>query len=519
MKNKFLLAILALSFGLFSCEKDKLEKGESNSTTEEQAHKVSDGIVVLGEKINDPYAICNMKAAYSNLKSAGEDAPVDEILPNKKYLRFLPKDEAEWDLLKTDTSFVLYDFPLDYEIEVYGTYYHDPELPDTSITWQYCVVPIDKEIPNIQHELLYEVFIPSFDSLELDTTLKSTSNSVNFYEQLVYESYKLTGNIKESDDNLKSTKGWNPFKPKRWHPSGRITVQDDVLGSIPLEGANVHARWATHMEDCNTNSNGEFSMGGFIYEVNYSIKWDRYEFGIREEDWGQAWYNGPKQKGAWNLHISSGKSLRYATIHRAAHQYYYGNTGGIKRPPQNSWHKRKLIIGYYHRKAKDEINGDANPYWPQWYTWPDLRIFGENSSGWRNTQDIYSTSIHEMAHASHWDLSGKTTFIGTDTKVAESYARGVQWWLTRMVYTNYRGGPTIRPKYTQLVVDLVDSRTDDFTNNGANFPDDQVAGYSMKEVEDALKGQKTWNGWRDNIKNKYNNGTENNVDALFTFWN
>jgi hypothetical protein len=332
MKNNFFMVVLALSFGLFSCEKDKLEQIESNSQNEEQPHKLIDGMVVLGDKINDPYAIYNMKTAYSNLKSAGEGAPVDEIQPNKKYLRFLPKDEAEWDLLKSDTSFVLFDFPLDYEIEVYGTYYHDPELPDTAITWQYCVVPIDKEVPNIQHELLYEVFIPNFNTLELDTTLKSASVELNFYEQLVYESYKLTGNIEESDANLKSTKGL--FKPKRWHPSGTITVHDDILGSIPLEGANVHARWSTHMEDCNTNSLGQFRMGGFIYKVNYSIKWDRYEFGIREEDWGQAWYNGPKQKGAWNLQISSGKSLRYATIHRAAYHYCYGNTGGIKRPPQ-----------------------------------------------------------------------------------------------------------------------------------------------------------------------------------------
>jgi hypothetical protein len=29
----------------------------------------------------------------------------------------------------------------------------------------------------------------------------------------------------------------------------------------------------------------------------------------------------------------------------------------------------------------------------------------------------------------------------------------------------------------------------------------------------------TWNEWRDNIKNSYNNATENNIDALFAHWN
>ncbi|MBK6283709.1 MAG: hypothetical protein IPF54_14590 [Draconibacterium sp.] len=88
----------------------------------------------LGKKINDPFAIYNMKNAVLNLKSAGVDVQEEELVPNKIYLRFLPKSEEEWQILKNDTNLILYDYPLDYEIEVYGTYYHDPELPDSSIT-------------------------------------------------------------------------------------------------------------------------------------------------------------------------------------------------------------------------------------------------------------------------------------------------------------------------------------------------------------------------------------------------
>ena len=46
-----------------------------------------------------------------------------------------------------------------------------------------------------------------------------------------------------------------------------------------------------------------------------------------------------------------------------------------------------------------------------------------------------------------------------------------------------------------------------------------VTGYTIKEIEDALKGQKTWNSWRDNIKNKYTNETKDNLDVAFAFWN
>ncbi len=48
---------------------------------------------------------------------------------------------------------------------------------------------------------------------------------------------------------------------------------------------------------------------------------------------------------------------------------------------------------------------------------------------------------------------------------------------------------------------------------------DQVSGYSIRQIEDALKGRESWNSWRDNIKNRYNNATENNLDATFNHWN
>ena len=44
---------------------------------------------------------------------------------------------------------------------------------------------------------------------------------------------------------------------------------------------------------------------------------------------------------------------------------------------------------------------------------------------------------------------------------------------------------------------------------------DNVEGYTIRQIEDALIGQKTWNGWRNSIKNKYKNGARNNLDALF----
>ena len=47
---------------------------------------------------------------------------------------------------------------------------------------------------------------------------------------------------------------------------------------------------------------------------------------------------------------------------------------------------------------------------------------------------------------------------------------------------------------------------------------DQVSGYTIRQLEDALRERETWADWKTNIKHKYNNATENNLDAAFDYW-
>lgn len=101
----------------------------------------------------------------------------------------------------------------------------------------------------------------------------------------------------------------------------------------------------------------------------------------------------------------------------------------------------------------------------------------------------------------------------------ESWARGVQWELTRMIYQGYRGGVTFRPNYTQVVVDMIDLPSDKDINFGSeDLSQDDVQGYTIKQIEDALNGQKSWANWNKNIKNKFDNGSENNLETLFNHW-
>ena len=38
---------------------------------------------------------------------------------------------------------------------------------------------------------------------------------------------------------------------------------------------------------------------------------------------------------------------------------------------------------------------------------------------------------------------------------------------------------------------------------GVNYPKDRVKGYSIKQLENGLKGARSWNQWKNNIKNRY----------------
>ena len=460
------------------------------------------------------------------------------------YLRFLPKNEDEWQILKTDSNIVLYDFPLDYDIEVYGTYYHDPEISDSSITWQYTVIPIDYQIPNVEHEILYEVYIPPMDSISEESGLKSSKTS--YYEDLMIESLKITGNYTEEESNLKSTNGL--FKPKRWHPSGTIQVYDHIVNrNIPLQGAEVHARWSTHIETRITDADGKFRMGGFIYKVNYAIKWERGYYDIRNGGLLQAWYNrSGRHEGEWNLNIGTGgESIMYATIHRAAHKHFYGDNLGIWRPILMDGSKTKII--YKDGEGTGVFWGD----WSSGGILPDIKIWGKNSSGnYKPTNQIFGTTAHELGHQAHSQYMGNIQFWQVSKIVYESWADAVEWALSNdeyhklgnkysvaaatnyfHPYNNHFDWPSVSDKaYSPIFIDLMDSwnqRNNIVDYRGitihigsSTYPNDRISGYILSYINfNILRNSYGLSSLRDEVKkHKITGVTDTDVDDLFALY-
>ncbi len=525
----------------------------------------------MGKKLENPYAVANMKEALNNLKESFKKSTKSannfniNIEATHLYVKFTPKNEEELAILKNDSTLILYSYPLDYDL-VEGTgYYRDPEVPEGQPTYQYCSVKVGKELPStVESEILEALFIPDEDKDNTATSRKIFS--IENVDVLVDEALRITNNLQ----NAKSqSKQMLYVRRSKWRPAGVIRVWDENIGTttstkrvfshweyypcdnndvlprtaqtmlprpieedgcrravykyetntesgsyVGVEGVKVRARrWFTTHTGI-ANATGYYSCDGrFRRDANYSIDWERYEFALQDGWLNGATYNGPKKTGNWNLNLKADKQAYYATIFRAAHHYYYKDIKGLKRPPTNSFWKSQMKIRA-HNRQDDEINGNHQK---------NLRIFGvfarihiynpQNSSS-----EIYATTIHELAHASHWELrKNKWNDNNLERKVKESWARGVQWELTRMVYPNYRVGATILPDYTQLVLDMIDN-LGDFNNGSENLSQDNVTGYTIKQIEDVLSYTSSWNNWKENIKNKYNNGTKNNLDALFNHW-
>ena len=70
------------------------------------------------------------------------------------YIRFLPADADQLDMLENSLNLELFDYPLDIEIPE-GVEYVDPTIPEGSYGWQYTTIPVQKNIPTgIQYEIL-----------------------------------------------------------------------------------------------------------------------------------------------------------------------------------------------------------------------------------------------------------------------------------------------------------------------------------------------------------------------------
>ena len=143
--------ILFLALALVSCQKDGMSP--DRGIDYEYGKGLPHGKIVLGNRLENPYKTENMTKALASLYPT--KAGRVEVEPTDLYVRFLPVNKQECDELEA-LGLELVDHPLDYAIAVDGDWYHDPQIPEEDMTWQYAVVPVDFKFPHIKYEIIDE---------------------------------------------------------------------------------------------------------------------------------------------------------------------------------------------------------------------------------------------------------------------------------------------------------------------------------------------------------------------------
>lgn len=112
-------------------------------------------------------------------------------------------------------------------------------------------------------------------------------------------------------------------------------------------------------------------------------------------------------------------------------------------------------------------------------------------------------------------MSPSSFYYSCQDKIKESFATGIGVYLTRKVYPEY--SRQYFGNYTGIIEDLMD--TDGVTSHNVGSHIEEVSGFTIAEIEDAIVNVTTWDGWRDNIISRYPyNPSVGEVSNLFTLW-
>lgn len=133
---------------------------------------------ILGAQRTNPYTVANMVRAYNNLNLTNVT-----VAANNLYVRFLPNSVAQLSVLDSmlDVQNIeMFDAPMDYDVLQEGSYYQDPSIPDSMVTWQYAVVPTTFQAPSgITYQVISQIHIPTDTYVAVETEAKRLASNID----------------------------------------------------------------------------------------------------------------------------------------------------------------------------------------------------------------------------------------------------------------------------------------------------------------------------------------------------
>lgn len=399
---KRITVCLAIAMIVVSCSGRFFEsRGEVVDTEGTLSHDM----IVLGKQLDDPYSVENMTKALAAV--CPTKAGTIRLEVTDYYVRFRLRDDRDFAVLES-SGIQLLDHPMDYEILKEGDYYQDPGIPEGEITWQYAVVDKDFVFPDgVGYEVLDECYIAEHNP---------TKAADVDWDAVEREAYRLSGNESMLDAATKADAG---------APSGRIAVMDPLYSSEPVGVAGVKVTCNAFVKTAvtYTDADGYYSMDRtFNSKLRYRIVFkNRKGFGI-----GLNMLLVPASVSTLGKHGPEGVSVVIdntmdhrlfcrAAVNNAAYDYYESCTSGsekLKAPPSNL---RIWLFGLSRASSAvmmqqgavidnslvADFLGDYSPLVKMFL--PDITI------GIMEREDfasLYSTTIHELSHASHFMQAG-----------------------------------------------------------------------------------------------------------------
>ena len=567
--KKLLLALSAVV--IFGCS-DNSSPAEGLTNASEATETEKNGGVnvitgtIISDPANDPYSVENMSKAMRRqvLAKPGVDSQEVEQLtlePNYLYVRFLAEGKRGAAELKAyDTSLVLFKHPLDYKPIPKPVVYIDPSLPD-SIIPLFATVPVNYKFGPTKYEILKELFLvePLDDDCDdeddcsddadstttvnilakraaeksSETVIKKLSNMGVSLRDIEWESLSMTGNLNSrfASQILKPGEGpvlgWSLFGGGK-KLGGQLKFVDDDLGVQPLVGVRVTGGYSYYWREAHTDKDGKFRIPEkWTFKIDFEANFDSDDFLLED---GHSSYGEDLEiehnnyKSDWN-ETFTGHKAKWCVVWTAAYQYWYGDNFGLKRPRQNTWYNWSLDIEVYYKEDKVNDYYDENKKGTQGEysfrgTTEDIGILVVDIPSWQ----IFGTTIHEIAHTSHyWNM--KTTsplqpqsseFVSLGASYKDTYARGIENYFTNEKYKKRRRD--YNSQYTGLVEDLMG------TNETSKCKRNDVKGFSITGIETAFFQNKEFSTMKGYLMNKNPNGkngvkyTQTGMDNLFKCW-
>lgn len=398
-----MLALLALIS--MSCSKE--EPVSNRDLDYEYGKRLSHDKIVLGDRLENPYKTENITKALNELYPTKADRI--DVKTTDLYVRFLPSTQEEFDALEA-LGLRLLDHPMDYAIAVEGDWYHDPDVPEGDITWQYAVVPADFQFPDIKYEMIDECHISENDA-------STRSEDGIDWDAVERQAYMLTGN---ENMLLPETKASSSSKQVR--PKGRITIKDKKYNNgnpIGVSGVKISCNAFVKYDDTYTDENGYYEMSKkFNTDIRYRLIFDNKEkfsigfnFVLVPASVSTLGTSSPSGIKMTVTKDSEEKLYKRCVVNNAVYDYIKRCSGSdldITPPPSGLriWIFHNLAassaVMMHHGAFLDNklIKSFLGEYAGLVKVFlPDLTIGVKNSDEY---SEIYSTACHELAHASHF---------------------------------------------------------------------------------------------------------------------